>query len=32
LNRKEERDYLEDADVDGRIILGWTFRKSDIKT
>jgi hypothetical protein len=24
-----ERDHLEDSDVDGRIILRWTFRKWD---
>ena len=24
-----ERDHLEDADVDGRIILRWIFRKRD---
>jgi hypothetical protein len=24
-----ERDYLEDAGVDGRIILRWNFRKWD---
>jgi hypothetical protein len=25
-----ERDYLEDPDVDGRIILRWIFRKWDV--
>ena len=25
-----ERDHLEDPDVDGRIILRWTFRKWDV--
>jgi hypothetical protein len=26
----KERDHLEDADVDGRIILRWIFRKWDV--
>ena len=26
----EERDYLEDSGVDGRIILRWIFRKWDV--
>jgi len=26
----EERDHLEDPDVDGRIILRWIFRKWDV--
>jgi len=25
-----ERDHLEDPDIDGRIILRWTFRKWDV--
>jgi hypothetical protein len=25
-----ERDHLEDPDIDGRIILGWIFRKWDV--
>jgi hypothetical protein len=25
-----ERDHLEDPDLDGRIILGWIFRKWDV--
>jgi hypothetical protein len=25
-----ERDYSEDQDVDGRIILRWIFRKKDV--
>ena len=25
------RDHLEDAGVDGRIILRWIFRKSDVE-
>jgi len=25
-----ERDHLEDSDVDGRIILRWILRKSDV--
>ena len=27
-----ERDHLEDACVDGSIILGWIFRKWDVGT
>jgi hypothetical protein len=27
-----EREYLEDAGVDGRIILSWIFRKWDWET
>ena len=26
-----ERDHLGDPDVDGRIILGWSFRKWDVE-
>ena len=26
-----KRDYLEHPGVDGRIILGWIFRKCDVK-
>jgi len=26
-----ERDHLGDPDVDGRIILGWIFRKWDVE-
>jgi hypothetical protein len=29
MGRSEERDQLEDLDVDGRIILNWFFRKWD---
>ena len=28
--KPEERDHLEDPSVDGRIILGWIFRKWDL--
>jgi len=28
----KESDYLEDPDVDGRIILSWIFRKWDVRT
>ena len=27
----EGKGYLEDTDVDGRIILRWTFRKWDVE-
>jgi len=27
----EERDHLGDPDVDGRIIVRWIFRKSDVE-
>jgi len=27
----KERDYLEDPDVDGRIILSWIFRKWELR-
>jgi hypothetical protein len=27
----KERDYLEDTDVDGRIILRWIFKKWDVR-
>ena len=26
----KERDYLEDTDIEGRIILRWIFRKWDV--
>jgi hypothetical protein len=27
----KRRDYIEDLDVDGRIILGWILRNLDMK-
>ena len=31
VGKPEGRDHLEDASVDGRIILRWIFRKWDVK-
>jgi len=30
VGKPEGRDYLEDPDLDGRIILRWIFRKWDV--
>jgi hypothetical protein len=29
VGKPRERDHFEDPDLDGRIILGWIFRKKD---
>jgi len=31
VGKPEERAYLEDPSVDGKIILRWTFRKLDVR-
>jgi hypothetical protein len=31
VGKSKENDHLRDPDVDGRIILGWVFRKWDVR-
>jgi hypothetical protein len=31
VGKPEERDYLSDSDIDGRMILRWTFRKWEVE-